>query len=135
MVDVQAYFRAGTVHHALQDIDATTGEQQKNAQKELDSLRTTKKLPEGEKTAQPAEKGTNPKEAATVGTVQVATTPDGADVYADGEFVGNAPATLKLSAGKHTVKVTLVGYKDWSREISVSAGSAQELAATLERQN
>jgi len=89
----------------------------------------------GEKTPQPAEKAADPKEGATVGTVQVATTPDGAEVYADGKFVGNAPATLRLSAGKHTAKVTLAGHKEWSREISVSAGSALKLAATLEKQD
>jgi hypothetical protein len=61
--------------------------------------------------------------------------PDGAEVYADGEFVGNAPATLKLSAGKHTAKVTAAGNKGCSREIFVSPDQEPKLAATLERQN
>ncbi|HVO81934.1 MAG TPA: PEGA domain-containing protein [Terriglobales bacterium] len=69
-----------------------------------------------------------------VSTVQVASNPDGADVYSDGAFVGNAPSTLKLSPGKHTVRVTSSGYKDWSREITVQPGSEVKLNAVLEKE-
>lgn len=78
-----------------------------------------------------------PKEAAPSGetaTVTVKSNPDNADVAVDGTFVGNAPASLKLSAGKHTVKVSLAGYKDWSREVTVSSGSDVNLSAVLEKQ-
>jgi hypothetical protein len=68
-----------------------------------------------------------------IGTVNVISNPDGADVYADGQFVGNSPATLKLSPGKHTVAVKMTGYKDWSREISTDAGSEARLTAALEK--
>ncbi|MBZ5680264.1 MAG: PEGA domain-containing protein [Acidobacteriia bacterium] len=78
-----------------------------------------------------AETTTSATEAA--GTVQVVSTPDGADVYSDGSFVGNAPSTLKLSPGKHTVRVASSGYKDWSRDISVQAGSDVKLNAVLEK--
>jgi hypothetical protein len=60
--------------------------------------------------------------------------PDGADTYADGEFVGNAPANLKLSNGKHTIKLTKTGYKDWSREITAQSGSEAHLTANLDKQ-
>ncbi|HEY6249556.1 MAG TPA: PEGA domain-containing protein [Candidatus Angelobacter sp.] len=69
-----------------------------------------------------------------IGTVSVKSTPDAADVSADGNFVGNAPASLKLTPGKHTIKVSLNGYKDWTREITVSAGSEVALNAALEKQ-
>ena len=49
--------------------------------------------------------------------------------------MGNSPATLKLKAGKHTIRVTISGYKDWSREITVSAGSEVNLTATLDKMN
>jgi hypothetical protein len=68
-----------------------------------------------------------------IGTVNVVSNPDGADVYADGQFVGNSPATLKLSPGKHSVAVKMSGYKDWSREISTDAGSEAHLTAALEK--
>lgn len=68
-----------------------------------------------------------------IGTVGVNTTPDGAEVYADNQFVGNAPATLKLKSGKHTVTVKMSGYKDWSRDLTVEPGSDAHLTATLEK--
>ena len=68
-------------------------------------------------------------------TISVSSSPDGADIYTDGAFVGNAPATLKLTNGKHTIKLTMAGYKDWSREITAQAGSEAHLAANLEKSN
>ena len=70
-----------------------------------------------------------------IGTVQVRSTPEGAEVYVDGGFIGNAPATLKLTAGQHTIRVTQTGYKEWSREIGVQAGSEAQLTASLDKQN
>jgi len=75
----------------------------------------------------------SPTQETATGTVNVTSNPDGADVYADGQFVGNCPAVLKLKPGKHTVSVKLSGYRDWSREISVEPGSEVRLAATLEQ--
>jgi len=51
----------------------------------------------------------------------------------DGNFVGNCPAALKISAGKHTVTVKMSGYKDWSRDITIASGSEVQLTANLEK--
>lgn len=67
------------------------------------------------------------------GSVAVKTVPEAADVAVDGNFSSNSPATLKLSPGKHTIKVTMPGYKDWSREITVTAGSDVQLNVVLEK--
>jgi hypothetical protein len=75
----------------------------------------------------------SPTQETATGTVNVTSNPDGADVYADGQFVGNCPAVLKLKPGKHTVSVKLSGYRDWSRDISVESGSEVRLTATLEQ--
>jgi hypothetical protein len=75
----------------------------------------------------------SPTQETATGTVNVTSNPDGAEVYADGQFVGSCPAVLKLKPGKHTVSVKLSGYRDWSREISVEPGSEVRLAATLEQ--
>jgi PEGA domain len=74
--------------------------------------------------AAPAEKG----------KIMLTSVPDSADVYVDDSLVGNAPATLNLSAGKHTVKVSQQGYKTWSRQIAVFAGSETNLKASLEKE-
>jgi hypothetical protein len=76
---------------------------------------------------------TNGKAAEVPETVSLSSDPTGAEVYVDGEFHGNSPATLKLKPGKHTVSVKMSGYKDWSREISTEAGSEAHLTATLEK--
>jgi PEGA domain-containing protein len=73
-------------------------------------------------------------ETTTSATVMVKSNPDNAEVSVDGNFMGNTPASLKLAAGKHTVKVSLAGYKEWSREITVSAGSEMNLSPALEKQ-
>jgi PEGA domain len=67
------------------------------------------------------------------GAVNVSSNPAGADVLVDGEFVGNAPAALKLAAGKHAVTVKLSGYQDWTKDISVQSGSEVQLTANLEK--
>ncbi len=72
--------------------------------------------------------------ADATGTVNVTSTPDGADVYVDGQFYGNAPATVKLKPGKHTIAVKMAGYKGWSRELTTDAGSDARLSAGLEKQ-
>jgi hypothetical protein len=67
--------------------------------------------------------------------IALVSTPIGADVTIDDAFVGNSPAKLKLKAGKHTIKVTMAGYKDWSRDMTVMSGSEVNLTATLEKTN
>jgi len=68
-------------------------------------------------------------------SISITSNPDAADIYVDDAFSGNAPATLKLSPGKHTIRASLTGYKPWSREITVEAGSEAHLVATLEKLN
>ena len=71
--------------------------------------------------------------AQKLGTVVVESNPPNADVYLDSAFVGNAPATLKVPSGKHTIRVALNGYKEWSKEISILGDSEVKLVANLER--
>ena len=63
----------------------------------------------------------------------VVSTPDGADIAVDGDFVGNAPATVNLAAGDHTITVTRNGYKTWERKIKAIGGNVK-LNAELEAQ-
>ncbi len=91
-----------------------------------------------EKKEQSGQKATDTKANAALleaakGSVNVSSNPMGADVSVDGDFVGNSPAALKLTPGKHTITVKLSGYKDWSREITVQAGSEVQLTANLEK--
>lgn len=67
------------------------------------------------------------------GAIAVTTSPEAAEIYVDGAFVGNSTSTLKLVPGKHTIRVTAPGYREWSREISVSTGSESKLVVNLEK--
>ena len=87
----------------------------------------------GETKAAEAKPATRTTQQDETGTVNVVSVPEGADVYADDQFVGNAPARLKLKPGKHTVAAKMAGYQNWSREITVQAGSEVNLTATLEK--
>lgn len=73
----------------------------------------------------------SPERANGVGTLTVTADPDGAEVYIDGKFVGNAPATLKLSAGSHTVVLKNSGRVDWERSIEILKDSELNLKAQL----
>jgi PEGA domain-containing protein len=66
------------------------------------------------------------------GVVTIASTPYLAEVYVDGESLGYTPAKLKLPPGKHALRCEKPGYKAWTKEITVAAGSEQTLDATLE---
>jgi PEGA domain len=71
---------------------------------------------------------------ADYGMVAVTCSIESADVTVDGSFVGNLPTSLRLPPGKHTVQVSLAGYKAWSREITVMAGADLRLIATLTKE-
>ena len=66
------------------------------------------------------------------GTVVVASDPAGAEIYVDGKFVGQTPATIPLLAGAHRVVVKSSGKKDWERQLTVLKESQVALHAVLE---
>lgn len=96
-----------------------------------DVSKETEQKESQEKTAE-TKTASAPREAQN-GGVNVSSNPAGADISVDGDFVGNSPASLKLAPGKHTITVKMSGYKDWSREITVQAGSDVQLTASLEK--
>jgi predicted Zn-dependent protease len=65
------------------------------------------------------------------GTVHLTSTPPGGDIMVDTSFVGQTPSTLRLPAGKHTVRVILEGHQPWTRTITLHADSEIRLNATL----
>jgi hypothetical protein len=130
-------------HGAVTLIDAQEGKYEFSQQK----LTLTRDLTSNQGTA--AAEGTNSALPSTLETdsssvptavtadektmVSVTSIPDGAEIYVDGTFVGNAPAYLKLSAGKHAIRIAQPDYKDWTREIGVQAGTGPHVVATLEK--
>jgi serine protease Do len=66
-----------------------------------------------------------------IGTLAISSDPDGSEVYVDGMFVGNAPATLKLPEGLHSVQLKATGRAVWERSIEVLKDSQLNLKAQL----
>ncbi|PSH05120.1 MAG: hypothetical protein CXZ00_02895 [Acidobacteria bacterium] len=67
------------------------------------------------------------------GTIEITSTPSGADIELDGQFVGNTPSPLSVTPGEHGVKLVKTGYTSWERRINLSAGSSLKIAPDLER--
>jgi serine protease Do len=67
-----------------------------------------------------------------VGSVSISSDPDGAEIFIDGKFHGNTPATLKLLAGPHAIVLKFPGHADWRRTLEVLKSSKASLKAALE---
>ncbi|MDR1727452.1 MAG: PEGA domain-containing protein [Acidobacteriota bacterium] len=63
--------------------------------------------------------------------LDVASTPAGADVELDGDFVGSTPLELELEAGAHEVVVKKKGFQPWRRSLKTS-GATVRISADLE---
>jgi hypothetical protein len=69
-----------------------------------------------------------------MGRLSISSKPIDAELFVDGAFVGNAPTALQLQSGKHIVRVSLLGYTDWTKEITLMPASEANLVATLQKQ-
>ena len=58
--------------------------------------------------------------------------PPGADIEADGVFLGSTPAEIPLSVGQHIVKLSKKGCKTYQRTIQVLSGGTQRITVDLE---
>jgi hypothetical protein len=56
-------------------------------------------------------------------TVAISSTPEGAEISVDQNFIGNTPSSTNLGPGKHVISVKKTGFRDWEREIVVSGGN------------
>ena len=78
-------------------------------------------------TPQVASVGSAPSQA----MLDISSTPSGAEIEVDGSFVGNAPSSLGVAPGEHTIKLTKTGYTAWEKKIRTSSGQVK-LAAELQ---
>src|SRR5208337_4513419 len=66
------------------------------------------------------------------GQLTITSYPDAAEIFVDGKFVGNTPATLKLSAGPHLVLMKSPSRPDYSRTVEVPKSSKLTLKALFD---
>lgn len=64
-------------------------------------------------------------------SIHVESIPAGAEVLVDGDFIGNTPADLKISKGKHVLRLEKQDCQKWER--SISAVEGMKLSLTLEK--
>ncbi len=67
-------------------------------------------------------------------SVDVKSTPDGADITVDDKYMGSTPSTLKLAPGDHKIKLEKSGFKAWERTLAVGAGGTANVNATLHKE-
>jgi hypothetical protein len=67
-----------------------------------------------------------------LGAINLTSTPSGASVFLDDSFKGVSPIIISnVPVGKHIIKVTKSGYKDWQQEINVSSDKTIEIFVYL----
>ena len=66
------------------------------------------------------------------GQLTITSEPDAAEIFVDGKFHGNAPATLKLPAGSHAILIKSPGRPDFSRTLELPKSSKLNLKAVFD---
>lgn len=59
--------------------------------------------------------------------------PTGAEVWVDGEFIGSTNLGYGLAPGKRIVEMRMGGFETWRRELTVRDGSPTHVRADLTR--
>ncbi|WP_456444850.1 PEGA domain-containing protein [Oceanithermus sp.] len=65
------------------------------------------------------------------GTLEVTSTPDGAEVYVDGVYRGRTRLLMELEAGMHDVEVRMDGYTSYRARVRVDPGATTRVFARL----
>jgi PEGA domain-containing protein len=60
-------------------------------------------------------------------------TPAGADITVDGKYVGSTPSEIPLATGTHVVGISMPGFAEWKRELTVEAGAVLNVTANLQK--
>jgi hypothetical protein len=64
------------------------------------------------------------------GTLELTSSPSGAEVYLDNQYRGTTPCTVAdVALGNHTLQFRYQGYQSWSTAITVSQGTSHFYAA------
>jgi hypothetical protein len=61
--------------------------------------------------------------AAAKTSINVTSTPPGAEIEINGSFSGNTPSIVEVEPGKNEVKVTKKGFEPWARMLNVKGGT------------
>jgi hypothetical protein len=80
--------------------------------------------------------GCTSSESLGKGTLQMTSSPSGAEVYLDHQFRGSTPCTIAdVDTGNHTLEFRYPGYQSWATVIAVPSGTSHYFAALTSQQN
>ena len=71
---------------------------------------------------------------ASSGSVTIKAEDETAEVYVDGTSVGNPPAKVNLDPGIHVIGVKKPGFKEYRKELQLTAGAELTVRAVLEKE-
>ena len=60
-------------------------------------------------------------------------TPSGAEITLDGRYMGNTPSVIGLTTGTHVAVLSMPGFAQWKRELTVVPGSEVNVTASLQK--
>lgn len=60
-------------------------------------------------------------------------TPAGAEIMIDGKYVGSTPSEIAITTGTHVVELSMPGFAQWKRELTVLPGSELTVSAVLQK--
>jgi len=60
-------------------------------------------------------------------------TPAGAEITLDGQYVGSTPSEIALTTGAHVVVFSMPGFAQWKRDLTVLPRSELTVSATLQK--
>jgi hypothetical protein len=67
----------------------------------------------------------------STGTLDLTSSPGGADIYIDDVFRETTPAIIEISEGRHSLELRKEGYARWSQDITINAGKKYYISGTL----
>jgi hypothetical protein len=66
-------------------------------------------------------------------SLNIESTPPGADIEIDGAFVGNTPSSITVAPGSHQIGIKKKGFTNWTKTLNVTGGMVH-LNAELEKE-
>ena len=66
-----------------------------------------------------------------MGALQVESTPEGAQVFVDGDFKGKSPLTVEVPVGGHEIRLSMPEYYEWEAQVQVLKEAGEPLRIEL----
>ena len=100
---------------------------------ELEPVRTHGSSADVNERAGPLQPPAPPNDSQAIfGTVTITSESAGADIFIDGQFVGQTPSTLRVLAGTREIQVKSDGKRSWTRTLNVTGNNQITLKANLD---